>query len=256
MRDIEKIRKQINVCDWAIAELLVQRMDYIREIIDYKRANGVPILQPKQEARQQEILDQLFAGKAYEKEQQEIFRTIVQMSKRVQARELLHYNIALIGFMGVGKSTVCNCLKDMLAMDLVETDELVVQSQGMSINEIFAKYGEEYFRNCESNAVIGLMDRSLTVISCGGGLVMRDENVKNLKKSSRVVLLTASPETVYQRVKDSRDRPILNGHMSVEYIRELMEKRRARYEAAADLIINTDGKGVYEICEELIRKVH
>ncbi|HCR82031.1 MAG TPA: chorismate mutase, partial [Lachnospiraceae bacterium] len=71
----------------------------------------------------------------------------------------------------------------------------------------------------------------------------------------RVVLLTASPKTVYERVKDSEDRPILQGNNNVEYIAELMEKRREKYEAAADIVIQTDNKAVLQICEELISKL-
>lgn len=85
---------------------------------------------------------------------------------------------------------------------------------------------------------------------------MRDENVENLKKSSRIVLLTATPKTILERVKGSDERPILNGHMNEEYISELMEKRRKKYEEAADVVIATDDKPVIEICEELIRKLN
>ena len=166
-----------------------------------------------------------------------------------------HYHIALIGFMGAGKTTVSHCLKDMLALEEVETDVMVAEAEGMAITDIFSKYGEPYFRACESNAIIALQDRHGVVISCGGGAVMRDENVENLKKSSRIVLLTARPETILERVKHSKERPILNGHMNVEYIEELMEKRRAKYEAAADIVISTDGKRVTEICEELVQRL-
>ena len=84
---------------------------------------------------------------------------------------------------------------------------------------------------------------------------MREENVENLKKSSRIVLLTAEPETILERVKHSQERPLLNGHMNVEYIGELMEKRREKYEAAADLIVSTDKKTVNQVCEELIQRL-
>ena len=76
-----------------------------------------------------------------------------------------------------------------------------------------------------------------------------------MKKNGRVVLLTASPETIYERVKDSDDRPILNGNNNVEFIAELMEKRREKYEAAADVVIQTDNKTILQICEELITKL-
>ncbi len=164
-------------------------------------------------------------------------------------------NIALIGFMGAGKSTVSHYLRDKLGMDEVETDEMIVEAEGMAITEIFDRYKEPYFRDCESRAVKALQHRSRVVISCGGGLVLRQENVTNLKKNSRIVLLTASPETILERVKDSSERPVLNGHMNTEYIAQLMEKRREAYEAAADLVISTDGKTVEEIGEELIHKL-
>ena len=84
---------------------------------------------------------------------------------------------------------------------------------------------------------------------------MREENVVEMKKNGRVVLLTASPETVYERVKDSNDRPLLNGNNNVEFIADLMEKRREKYEAAADVVIQTDNKTILQICEELIGKL-
>ena len=84
---------------------------------------------------------------------------------------------------------------------------------------------------------------------------MRDENVENLKKSSRIVLLTAMPETILERVKDSNERPSLNCHMNVEYLADLIENRRAKYEAAADIVIATDNKSVTDICEELMHRM-
>ena len=73
-----------------------------------------------------------------------------------------------------------------------------------------------------------------------------------MKKSGKVVLLRAKAETILERVKSSSDRPLLNGNMNVEYIAGLMEKRRAIYENAADLVIDTDGKSAYEICKEIM----
>lgn len=256
MRAIAKIREDIAACDKELARLLARRMDCIGEVIAHKKSHGMPILQPEQEARQRKLLADILDGAPYEEEQLQVFECILKMSKKVQAKALFARNIALIGFMGAGKSTVSHCLKDMLAMEEVETDAMIVEAEGMAITDIFAKYGEPYFRNCESNAIIELQDRRQVIISCGGGAVMRDENVENLKKSSRIVLLTATPETTLERVKDSDERPILNGHMNVEYIAQLMEKRREKYEEAADIVIATDGKTVIEICEELIRKLN
>ena len=84
---------------------------------------------------------------------------------------------------------------------------------------------------------------------------MRDENAKVMKESGKIVLLTASPQTIYNRVKNSTDRPILNGNMNIEYIEGLMNKRKDRYFSVADIVIETDNKDVNEICEEIIKKL-
>lgn len=165
------------------------------------------------------------------------------------------YNIALIGFMGAGKSTVARRLKDMLGLKAKETDEMIVAKEGMPITEIFEKHGEPYFRDLESEIVRSLQAVGQSVISCGGGLVMREENVTGLKKSSRIVLLAAAPDTILSRVKNSTQRPILNGHMEVGYISDLMEKRREKYEKAADIIVTTDGKDIDTVCREIIDKL-
>ncbi|WP_124066663.1 shikimate kinase [Clostridium sp. E02] len=169
--------------------------------------------------------------------------------------QVFDYNIALIGFMGTGKSTISRYLKEMLAMDEVDVDAMIVRDQNMQIKDIFSTYGEEYFRNCESSAIISLQTHRQFIISCGGGAVIREENVKNLKKSSRIVLLSASPETILERVRDCEDRPILNGNMNVEFIKELMAKRLKYYHNAADVIIDTDQKDVKQVCEELIKSL-
>lgn len=164
-------------------------------------------------------------------------------------------NIALIGFMGAGKTTVSHGLKALYGFTEIDTDQEIVRQEGRPITEIFATDGESYFRQLEHDTVLRFQDVHAAVISCGGGLVMNPENVVNLRKSCVIVFLTATPETTLLRVKDSADRPILNGHMDVEYIRMLQEKRRPAYEAAADIRVATDGKDVGAICCEIMQKV-
>ena len=164
-------------------------------------------------------------------------------------------NLVLIGFMGCGKSSVAAALGRHCQMEVVEMDQMIAGQQGLSIPEIFERYGEEYFRDLETQLLIDMQNRSNAVISCGGGVALRERNVTEMKKNGRVVLLTASPETIYERVKDSDERPILNGNKNVEFIADMMEKRREKYEAAADVVIQTDDKTILQISEELISKL-
>ena len=169
--------------------------------------------------------------------------------------EQFNYNIVLIGFMGVGKSTISEFLKTSFAMEVIEMDQIIAEREGMSIPDIFEVHGEQYFRDLETNLLIEMQARKNVVISCGGGTPLRECNVVEMKKNGRVVLLTASPKTIFDRVKDSHDRPVIENNKNVPFIADLMEKRRAKYEAAADIVINTDGKSIIEVCEELVQKL-
>lgn len=255
MNKIETIREKIGVCDDLIIEQLAVRMSHIKEIIAYKKETGIPILQPEQEKKQTDALITKLGDNEYEEEILDIFKYIMRNSRRIQAKSLFNYNIFLIGFMGAGKSSVALELKDKLGMNLVEMDKMISEKQKMTIAEIFDEYGETYFRNLESNTLIELQKQKQTIVSCGGGVVMREDNADHMKKNGRVVLLSARPETIYERVKDSRERPILNNNMNVEFIRELMERRKERYEAVADVTISTDHKNMTQICEEIISKL-
>lgn len=164
-------------------------------------------------------------------------------------------NIFLIGFMGTGKSTIAESLKNIYGLNVLEMDELIAKQERMSIPEIFAAKGEEYFRNLETQFLVEMKSQRNCVVSCGGGAVLREENVEEMKKNGYIVLLWAAPETILERVKDNDDRPILNGNKNVTFITELMEKRRGKYEAAADVIVHTDGKTILEISEEVMQKV-
>ena len=149
---------------------------------------------------------------------------------------MLDYNIVLIGFMGAGKSTVSAYLNKEYGMEVIEMDQVIAEREKMSISDIFAVHGEEYFRNLETNLLIEMQSQTNKVISCGGGVAMRDRNVKEMKRNGRVVLLTAAPATILERVKDSDDRPLLNGHKDVDCIGGLMEVRIPKDEAAADVV--------------------
>ena len=255
MSQLEEIRERLDLCDKKIVSVLEERMDIIKEIMVYKKENGLPILQPEQEKRQRKMLLTHVDENTYKDEILDIFTYIVENSRRIQAKTLFTYNILLIGFMGAGKTTISDYLSTMFDMDIVEMDQVIAEREEMSISDIFATYGEEYFRDLETNLLIEMQSHKNAVISCGGGAALRERNVAEMKKNGRVVLLTATPETIYERVKDSNDRPVLNGRKNVKGISELMEQRREKYEAAADIVINTDDKTVLQICEELVQRL-
>ena len=254
MNKLEMYREQLSLCDDKIIDALVERNSIIEKIMAYKEEYGIPILQPQQEAKQKERLEAKLAGNKYKKEINDVFCRILKNSKKIQARKLFDYNIVLIGFMGAGKSTVSEYLSTMFAMRIVEMDQVIAEREKMSIPDIFATYGEEYFRDLETGLLVEMQSHKNTVISCGGGAALRERNVAEMKKNGRVVLLTASPETVYERVRDCEDRPVLNGRKDVKGISELMEQRREKYEAAADIVINTDNKTARQVCEELVQR--
>ena len=167
----------------------------------------------------------------------------------------LNEHIFLIGFMGCGKSTNARYLSKITGAQQMEMDQKIVDDQGMTIAEIFSKFGEPYFRDLETELIRTLIGCEPMVVSCGGGAALREENVALMKQCGKIVLLTATPESIYERVKHGIDRPILKGNMNVEYIAGLMEKRRPKYEAAADIVITTDMKNIREICEEILEKI-
>ena len=255
MNQLEVLRESLGQCDEIILDALLMRNRIVEDIMVYKEANNLPVLQPEQEAKQKGWLEARMEGRRHKKEVNDVFASITQNSKRIQSRNLFNYNIFLIGFMGAGKSTISDYLKNVLAMDVVEMDQCIVERQEMSISDIFETYGEEYFRELETNLLIEMQSRSNVVVSCGGGVPMRERNVVEMKKNGRVVLLTAKPETILERVKDNHDRPLLENNKNVSFIADLLEKRRAKYEAAADIVIETDGKSELEICEEMIHRL-
>jgi shikimate kinase len=255
MNQLEVLRESLGQCDEIILDALLMRNRIVEDIMVYKEANNVPILQPEQEAKQKEWLERRMQEKRHKNEVADVFESITRNSKKIQARKLFNYNIVLIGFMGAGKSTISDYLKTVFAMDIIEMDQIIAERAGMSISDIFETYGEQYFRDCETNLLIEMQSRTNVVISCGGGTPMRECNVVEMKKNGRVVLLTAKPETILDRVKDSHDRPLIENNKTVPFIADLMSKRREKYEAAADIIIETDGKSELEICEELIHSL-
>lgn len=161
-------------------------------------------------------------------------------------------HIFLIGFMGTGKSTIARLLSRRLKAEQMEMDQRIVEQEGMEINEIFARHGQEYFRDRETQTLRELSKIKPAVISCGGGIVLREENIRLMQATGKTILLTASPETILARVKKDDSRPNLKGRKTVEGIQELMDQRRDYYCRAAQITISTDKKTPDEVAEQVI----
>ena len=163
----------------------------------------------------------------------------------------------LIGFMGAGKSTVAGELGRMCGRRVIEMDEEIEKRQGMSIPDIFERFGEKYFRDIETELIESLAGESGLIVSCGGGAVLRAGNIVLMKSIGKIVLLTASPETVYQRLLgEAKTRPVLSGRFSPEGILLLQNARREYYEAAQDITVATDGRAAAEIAHDIKDRIN
>ena len=164
-------------------------------------------------------------------------------------------NIVLIGFRGTGKSTVGRLLAKRLERDFIDSDNQIESSTGKTIKSIFEDYGEEGFRKIEADVIAKLGEEDNKVISAGGGAVLREENVRNLKDIGFLVLLEATPEIINSRIaqdkKTTQQRPSLTDKKPLDEIKHLIEQREHAYKNAADYTINTS----YVSCEDIVNEI-
>jgi shikimate kinase len=162
-------------------------------------------------------------------------------------------NIVLIGFMGCGKTTVGQLVAEKLNWPFVDTDALVVEAAGLSIADIFTAVGESGFREIESGVLTSLGSGESRVIATGGGIVTQKRNEALLRSLGFVVWLSASEQTIFERVSRHPHRPLLQTVDPRRTIHELLEKRRPLYASFAHLTIETAGlepeEIAYGICE-------
>lgn len=165
---------------------------------------------------------------------------------------LMKKNIVLIGFMATGKTTVGRRLASRLGLAFVDTDLEVEKVVGRTVAEIFYRYGIIRFRSEEALVIKKLSAMEGLVIATGGGAVLDPENVKVLKQNGLLIRLTASPDIIYQRVKNKRTRPLLDNAQNLpELIRRMMAEREEFYRRAADFSVDT-GLGTKEQAVNMI----
>lgn len=167
-------------------------------------------------------------------------------------------SIALIGFMATGKTTVGKALADHLNEEykFIETDQIIMEDAGKSIPKIFSEDGEIRFREYEIAACKKASKLNKVVISCGGGIVLNKINIDYLKNNCHIVLLLATAEEIYKRaMKDGQEtRPVIDKEDPKAEIEKVLTFRKPFYEAAAEIIVETTGKKVEDIVEEIITK--
>ena len=162
-------------------------------------------------------------------------------------------NLALIGFMGAGKTSVGRLVAEQLHFDYLDTDELIVTKTGRTIAEIFKTDGEPAFRALECQMVGELTSRARTVIATGGGLPVNPANLATLKTHALVVCLWASPEKIWERVKNQSHRPLLHDADPQMKIRELLAAREPFYKQA-DVLLNTELRSLREVAQQVIHQ--
>src|SRR5437773_4599722 len=151
--------------------------------------------------------------------------------------------------MGAGKSAVGSCLKKRTGVTQIDTDDIVASKFGISIPEIFSKYGEERFRDAETEALRGIAVNQPAIIITGGGIVLREENVDLLKRLGIVVWLDADEETLFDRASRTRKRPLLQTENPSQTFSQMLQARRPVYAKIADIRIDTSMLTDVEVAE-------
>lgn len=165
-------------------------------------------------------------------------------------------SIALIGFMGTGKTAVGKVLAKRLKREFVELDSLIAHKAGKPISEIFQQDGEIAFRELEIEVAKEVSQRKKVIIACGGGLVLNQINIDRLRRESIIVYLTASPKVILKRISsDGEKRPLLEVANPALTIRELLQFRKPFYQRAANITINTSRLNVDSVAEQIIDQV-
>ena len=161
-------------------------------------------------------------------------------------------NIVLVGFMGTGKTSIGRRISSQLRMRYVDTDDIVERDSGRRISNIFAEDGESAFRELESEAVCKVSKLYNHVIATGGGVVLKESNMTELKRTGIVFCLTATAEEIYRRVGHQTHRPLLQDPDPLAKIQSMLAERQPYY-AEADYMIRTTGRSFGEIITHIKR---
>ncbi len=167
-------------------------------------------------------------------------------------KDAIKMNIILCGFMGCGKSTIGKLVSKKIQREFIDLDEFIMKKHGMSINEIFKTYGEDFFRHAETDAIKELVKKDNLVLALGGGAVLKAINVELLKSSGKIIFLDVTANTVFDRLKNDTSRPLLNTDDKLSEITKRLNDRLPVYTLVADKIIDANDKTKEIIATEII----
>lgn len=165
----------------------------------------------------------------------------------------IHANLYLVGLMGTGKTTIGELLATRLGMKFIDSDLAIEKSTGMSVSQIFSTHGESHFRKLEEKFIVSEHPQNNCVIACGGGLCIPNGMMEELKSRGKVICLWASAETLFDRTKMDRSRPLLQDSKPLDILKNLIEERKSRYREA-DLVVETDNLSPELVVENILKE--
>ena len=232
---INDYRHEIDIIDEQLLALLQKRLGVVDRIGRYKRRNGLPLFD---ESREREAL----RTKCKTDAEKQLLSALMDISKAYQKA---CFNIYLIGMPYSGKSTVLKSISAMTDRPCVDTDELIAQRENMSIPEIFGEHGETYFRDIESEVLCDCAEKGSSVVSTGGGIILREENIRIMKNSGIIILCDRPLDSLRESFLNdkTKSRPLVK---SIEDLELLYYERFRPYRENADICINTGLSGAAE----------
>ena len=249
MNELEQLRRKLDSIDSELLRLYTERMEASRLIGAYKRENGLPVFDPEREAeviasRTEGLPGELKEGGAA------LVRLLMEESKKIQNSGK---NLYLTGMPDCGKTRTAKKLAPLLKRQIADTDKLIVQKEGRTIDTIFLESGEEYFRGLETKLLRALAKKGGLIVATGGGMPLREENRRLMHASGTVVFLDRALEKLYGQ--DTFGRPLLAAETQEQVnanIERLYRERRPVYVEAADITVDPDAEDAAERIAELM----
>ena len=164
-------------------------------------------------------------------------------------------NVYLVGMMGSGKSVTAKKLAVLLGSRCVDLDQWIEERHHRTIKEIFENEGEVFFRDAETAVLKEACGAGPRVVATGGGAILRPENVERMRATGKIVFLETSPDMLWERVRNKKDRPLLRGQDPKANLNAILQVRQPLYEKACDFQVNTDGQTAEAVAKKILKEL-